>query len=563
MRFASRTFLCSFVPVAVLLLGIFCAVERAVVSTVRTGLRASLRDHQASISQMQVKNELQNSRSLRVLSENAVLKAGLQLMLADPHSADVRLTVEDQLRELSGTAGFDFLLVSDPNGNPLAGVVRTETGLTPVEVSRFHPPARGFFLTGNETYQITSIPVDQGDENIAVLSLGDRFDFAQFNTPAVLLHHGKALHSSLSGTPLEEMESQLHGCREEAECEVRLGGRTYLSLAIKTAEFGDGYVLRSLQNLDSAVAPVQSVLRRVFVIACTGALIAALIIAAVSSRSIVKPIARVMMHLRESEKTGVLPKFDLSIASVQEIRELAESFNRAALAGEEAREKLHRAYVECVGSLASALDARDGYTAGHSRRVSEFSCSVAEALNLGPKDVDELRTGALLHDIGKIGIPDSVLQKPGRLTDEEFARIQDHPAIGCRILEGVNGLAPYLSTVGLHHENWDGTGYPHGLHGEETPLAARIVHVADAYDAMTSDRPYRKGMSSEAAVRILQQHRGTQFDPEIVDIFAALVEAGRIRPERESTENHSLAMLAAAVLDVHATAAQTVRTADV
>jgi HD-GYP domain-containing protein (c-di-GMP phosphodiesterase class II) len=134
--------------------------------------------------------------------------------------------------------------------------------------------------------------------------------------------------------------------------------------------------------------------------------------------------------------------------------------------------------------------------------------------------------GALLHDIGKIGILDQVLQKPGKLTSAEFALIQQHPSIGRRILEGIHGFERYLPIVELHHENWDGSGYPHGLHGAQTPLAARIVHVVDAYDAMTSDRPYRPGMRPAEALAILRKFAGTQFDAEAMQAFATLIEAG-------------------------------------
>jgi HD-GYP domain-containing protein (c-di-GMP phosphodiesterase class II) len=133
--------------------------------------------------------------------------------------------------------------------------------------------------------------------------------------------------------------------------------------------------------------------------------------------------------------------------------------------------------------------------------------------------LEEIRIGALLHDIGKIGVPDHVLQKPSRLTMEEFNLVKQHPEIGRRILEEVSGFAPYLDAVELHHENWDGTGYPHGQRGEQTPLAARIIHVADAYDAMTTDRPYRRGMSDDQARGILATCAGTQFDPHVAHAF--------------------------------------------
>jgi HD-GYP domain-containing protein (c-di-GMP phosphodiesterase class II) len=287
--------------------------------------------------------------------------------------------------------------------------------------------------------------------------------------------------------------------------------------------FGEGYVLRSLQSIDAASGPVQGILRNVFGIAGFGALLATVIVSILSAQSIVQPIRAVVAHLKESEGTGLLPEFQARPGRIHEIRELSESFNRAAAAIREARQNLHRAYVEFVGSLASALDARDRYTAGHSRRVSELSCAIARAMHLAPQELEDIRIGALLHDIGKIGIGDSVLQKPGKLTNEEFALVQQHPTIGRRILEGVQGFQDYLSIVELHHENWNGTGYPWGLRAEATPLGARIVHVADAYDAMTSDRPYRRGMSLEQAIHVLRQYAGTQFDPTIVPLFVNLM----------------------------------------
>src|SRR5262249_22957993 len=158
--------------------------------------------------------------------------------------------------------------------------------------------------------------------------------------------------------------------------------------------------------------------------------------------------------------TGILPEFQLELARAPEIRDLMDSFNRAAASIREGRQNLHRANVEFVGSLASALDARDRYTSGHSRRVSEYLRAIAEGLNKPAAKVEEIRIAAMLHDIGKIGISDSVLQKQGGLSQEDRALIKKHPAIGRRILEGVQGFQDYLPAVELHHENWNGSGYP-------------------------------------------------------------------------------------------------------
>ena len=522
MRFATRTFLWSFVPFAVLLLGSFWAIQKEVVSTVRNGLRTSLREEQVSIARVHARSELQNSRFLRIVGESATLKAGIQLLLQNPKSAEARLTVEDQLREISGTLGFDFLLLSNPDGAAMAGVMRLGDQFVAMDANRTSPPKRGFFGMGDQTYQVISIPVDQGDEHIAVLSVGEHFDFSEFTTPAVLTHNGRVALSNLHDTSAQDVDAALKGCGDRAECELRLRGETYLSLPMDSISFGDGYLLRSLQSVDSASAPVQSILRNVFVVAGVGALAAALILSLFSSRSIVGPISRIVAHLAECHKTGVLPEFPAHDTSIAEIGALTESFNDAAFTIREGSQRLQQAYVEFVGSLASALDARDRYTAGHSHRVSEFSCAIAGAMNFSPAALEEIRIAALLHDIGKIGIADRVLQKAGRLTPEEFALIQQHTTIGRRILEGVHGFEPYLDVVELHHENWDGSGYPRGLRAEAVPLCARVVHVADVYDALTSDRPYRRGMAHRDAVTLIEECAGTQFDPAVVDAFLKL-----------------------------------------
>jgi putative nucleotidyltransferase with HDIG domain len=241
-----------------------------------------------------------------------------------------------------------------------------------------------------------------------------------------------------------------------------------------------------------------------------------------SSNSIVKPIAAVVEHLRNAVRTGRLSELEPQTSSIAEIQELADIYNKAAASLRVSGENLQAAYLQFVGSLAHALDARDQYTAGHSHRVSQLSCAVASALHLPAADIERIRIGALLHDIGKIGIADSVLQKPGRLTEEEFEIVRQHPVIGRRILEGVQGFAEFLGAVELHHENWDGSGYPRRQKALETPIDARIIHVADAYDAMTTDRAYRRGMTHEKAISILNEYAGRQFDPDIVVVFTSL-----------------------------------------
>jgi putative nucleotidyltransferase with HDIG domain len=528
MRFATRAFLWSFIPFALLMAGSFWAIQQRVQNTVRSGLRSSLREAHMSMARLRQESELQNSRFLRIVAENPSLKAGLQLLLINPTSGAARLTLEDQLRDIAETLRFDFLLVSNSDGAPLAGIVRIDHQLVAMDIKRMKPPQQGFFTLGESTYQVNSFPIDTNDENIGVLSIGEHFELSEFSTPAILAQNGEILRSSVPSASRAELESALRNCGNQAECETRVGGETYLTLAADTINFGNGYTLRSLQSLDSVNGPVQSVLREAFLIASLGALLAAAALSFFSSRSIVRPIAAVVSSLRQSEETGTLPSFQSNPASIHEIRELIESFARAAAAVRESRENLQQAYVEFIGSLAGALDARDDYTAGHSRRVTEYSCVIAEEMKITGTDLEVIRVGALLHDIGKIGVMDSVLRKPTKLSSDEMAMVQQHPSIGRRILEGVRGFQSYLPIVELHHENWDGTGYPLHLSDVKVPLCARIVHVADAYDAMTSARPYRLALSHDTAMRELKRYAGIQFDPEVVRALVNADQNGKV-----------------------------------
>ena len=177
---------------------------------------------------------------------------------------------------------------------------------------------------------------------------------------------------------------------------------------------------------------------------------------------------------------------------------------------------------ETLSSLAYVIDAKDHYTHGHSHRVAAYSKAIAERLGLPPQEVEQIFFAGLIHDVGKIGINEAILTKPGKLNPVEYETIKAHSSLGGDILKGIRQFPIFEEVARSHHERYDGTGYPDKLKGEDIPYAARIVAVADAYDAMTSDRSYRKALNDAIAIKELEDNKGTQFDPDMVDAFLAL-----------------------------------------
>ena len=202
-------------------------------------------------------------------------------------------------------------------------------------------------------------------------------------------------------------------------------------------------------------------------------------------------------------------------------------------------EQIQEMTMQTIAAIANTLDAKDAYTEGHAERVSAYCEQIARKLGMPEEDVKNIRLVALFHDIGKIGVPDSVLNKPGRLTDDEFDLMKQHTVVGSEIIKDLSMIPGVIIGARYHHERYDGTGYPEKLQGEEIPYIARIIAVADAYDAMTSNRVYRKHLTKEKVLSELEKGAGTQFDPEIVNTMIDLVRTGTINnlsPDMEDAD---------------------------
>ncbi len=189
---------------------------------------------------------------------------------------------------------------------------------------------------------------------------------------------------------------------------------------------------------------------------------------------------------------------------------------------------MRKVHFDTVRAFTSAIDASDPYTRGHSERVTRYSVAIARDMRLSERRVQAIEYAGFLHDMGKIGVDHDILTKPGSLTDEEWQAMREHPVIGARIVSDLDFLKGAREVVLYHHERYDGKGYPEGLAGERIPLEARIAKVADAFDAMMSDRPYRSSLGLQKSIQELEDGKGTEFDPEVVDIFLAVLDAGKV-----------------------------------
>jgi putative nucleotidyltransferase with HDIG domain len=244
------------------------------------------------------------------------------------------------------------------------------------------------------------------------------------------------------------------------------------------------------------------------------------------------PLRRLAATMSEMARAGQLVSDFPTAGGGSEVRLIEETFRRLTVSLEESQRARERSYVEAVGAVVTAADARDHETTGHSFRVALYAVTLARAMGIRGEELKAIEWGALLHDVGKMVVPDEILRKVGPLTDSEWHIMKQHPNWGFEMLAEVSFLQPaVLDIIYCHHERWDGKGYPRGIADEKIPLTARIFAVVDTYDAITSDRPYRRARGHAAAMAELQRVAGQQFDPEVVEAFQEIpeVELRRLR----------------------------------
>ncbi|HET7704944.1 MAG TPA: HD domain-containing phosphohydrolase, partial [Thermoanaerobaculia bacterium] len=264
----------------------------------------------------------------------------------------------------------------------------------------------------------------------------------------------------------------------------------------------------------------------------------AILVAIVFASGISRPVRALAQKTREMASGNYEQRVEVKARN--EIGDLADDFNAMSSAIQESIEQLKKAahenhllFINSIRMLAAAIDAKDPYTRGHSERVARYSIAIGKNLALPEREMRNLRISALLHDVGKIGIDDRILRKPGALSEDEFDVMKGHPVKGAAIMSGVAQLIECIPGMKYHHEKWSGGGYPDNLEGEAIPMQARIVAIADTFDAMTTNRPYQKAMELGYVVEKIKSFAGTRFDPKVVDAFERAVKRGDITIEEQ------------------------------
>ena len=435
--------------------------------------------------------------------------ASIQLRVLDVHGQEL-------LRIRGSSEGPSPIDVTD------AGAFRTQPAVISV-LAGANAGERAAFLSDQPAqpvlYWVGAVR-NTGDRIIGAVLLGESLTEVAAGIPGSTFYDlsGVRLATTLGAAPVasEAVRRQLTADNAVRVNET-LGGHYYGTMfntwTIHGSQFGFLAMAADADSLLSLVAQQRLILTLVF----TAAALLTLLVGTVTASRLTRPIELLVRSMRAVSAGDLHHR--ATVVSQDEIGYLARTFNEMTASLEEKTAALEETTFASMEALARAIDARDPTTSGHSARVAAVSLEIADAMRIPAKDREALRRAALLHDIGKIGLEDKVLRKPGPLSEAEADDMREHPRIGFDMLKGLRFLQASLPGVLYHHERWDGAGYPTGLRGKAIPLPVRILAVADVFDALTSDRPYREGLNFEAATAAIRIEAGLQFDPDVVTAF--------------------------------------------
>ena len=535
-RLVTRTLGVTFITVAVILSVVFTVLLVDARDRVRAAELEKLQVGERAYSRFEAQRQREQAAALAAFGESSTLMTALDAYSSEAtrpapgsiRDAELNTTVAREVERLATLTSTDIAATLDSAGRVFASGGTAAALLAPGEVvkSLVGPMASsGVAVLSGGTFRYASTPLRLDDRTVGTLLVGTVLGNAYARELARLSDAGIIItvnDSVVAGTASDALTRAVVASLGELRSNMTLNGEEYAIRPLLAAGVARIYMLASIDSAARAAT------RNALVALGTIALWAFVLAAFASlwlARTLTDPINRVSRTIATMTGARDFSRTLEPTGTSRELDVLTVSFNELMGGLTAAETETRAAYLGTIRALAAALDARDPYTAGHSERVSQMAVIIARQMHLPESEVAIIRLGALLHDIGKIGLADEILQKPTPLTPEEFEQIKRHPALGARILRQVSFLEPHLPIVELHHERPDGHGYPFGLRGDEIPLAARIVHVADAYDAMTSARAYRPARPLGAAVAELRLYSGTQFDPECVRAFTEAIKA--------------------------------------
>ena len=538
-RFVTRALVLAFVTVALVLGAVFTLLSVGVRDQVRRSVGDNLATAQEVFTRVEARRQQDLRATIATLAENPTLKAALDTWLSERSGASAAIndelltTVQREVDKIADRISAAVLLVADVKGVVVASGGRQVASWprgSVVGALRAGLTADRVVVAGTGPYRVVyrmlSVPLRFGDATIGSLELGTALDdsyvkeLAQLSRGHAAIVRGNVILATTLSPAIAAGLAAAGEAKAPGAQVVDLAGESWATQPLSRV---DDVTLIALQSIDAGAAG--QTIAALTSLAWIG--LGAIVLAGLGSlwlaRTLTQPIDQLSrsltsMSVAERTRTPVVPS-----GSSREIDQLTITFNTLMASVTAAEAEAEATYLGAVRALAAALDARDPYTAGHSERVSTFAVAIGRELTLDDETLETLRLGALLHDVGKIGVPDEVLRKQGALTPAEFEAIKVHPSAGARILRSIPFLAPHIPMVELHHERPDGQGYPYGLSGDAIPLNARIVHVADAFDAMTSARAYRAARLPVEAIAELRRGTGTDFDgPSVEALVAAL-----------------------------------------
>jgi putative nucleotidyltransferase with HDIG domain len=540
---AAKTVAVTFATVVIILTIVFIVLIVEARDRMRDAETAKLEASSGIFRLFEDRRETDQLATTATLAETPTLKAAFDTYVTEARlgSSDDRLqaqqTVTRELEKLAAVTSANVLAILDRDSRVFAsaGSARHQwrhnehVTLSARESTTFHTVA----VVPAGVFRVSGAPLQLDNRDVGTLVLGKSLDNAYAKVLADLSSADIVItvnHKIVARTVPEEVTRALIAAEDELGKTAQLNGEEY---AVGTLLSSGPVRIYSLISIDAAARDATRDAMRALGMVALGGFVLAAIGSLWLARTLTDPIKRVagdIATMTASRDFGRTLDVD---GTSRELDALATAFNELMGGLTAAEAETQSAYLGAIRALAAALDARDPYTAGHSERVSALSVLIARQLALSEAEVDIIRLGALLHDIGKIGVADHILRKPGPLSTDEFEQIRRHPGLGARILRKVPFLEPHLAIVELHHERPDGKGYPFGLLGDNIPLDARIVHVADAFDAMTSARAYRPARAASVALVELQRYSGTQFDPASVDALREALAQSTSVPGRQ------------------------------